>query len=364
MAKGNGTDNHQSMPFFVIKSLIGFFYYQYLQSRNLTSPKARWITFQLVSPIIKLHHHLRKTPHNCNYSHNNSSSSSKTALLFSIGHDFITSTIYYFIVIRLTGIWYSIAAVPLLFPPIAILEYVFGYKLFQLTKDEYVVKPLRWVDPAAFFGLGVIMFTLLGMTTNDDSPQGQTTTTTTTTTTATTTMPLHKDFVAFLSLLLWTDFQFGITHYISHRIPWLWKKHKIHHEYGKGTLNGWSNLHGDWLDNIQMNGVLLVPILLFAGFGQLYPSLRPFTEWLYLIPFTHLTFQPLVTNLMVFFEWDLLDMLLGANRLGSYHSIHHETVGRNFAIFGIWPDSICKSVGLFFVGDDTRGVNRIDKYDE
>lgn len=139
----------------------------------------------------------------------------------------------------------------------------------------------------------------------------------------------------------------GVWSYSLHksRIPWLWKKHKIHHEYGRGTLNGWSNLHGEALDNIQMNGVLLLPIFLFSGYGQLHPSLQPFTEWLYLIPFTHLRFQPLVCNLMSFFEFDLLDMLLQTNRLGSYHSIHHETVSvsRNFSIFGIWPVTLFAS---------------------
>lgn len=94
-----------------------------------------------------------------------------------------------------------------------------------------------------------------------------------------------------------------------------------------------------------MNGVLLLPIFLFSGYGQLHPSLQPFTEWLYLIPFTHLRFQPLVCNLMSFFEFDLLDMLLQTNRLGSYHSIHHETVSvsRNFSIFGIWPVTLFAS---------------------
>lgn len=318
-------DDNQSVPFFFIKSIVGYFYYQWLHSFNLTSPKARWITFQLVSPLVKLHH-LHKAKR---YSHK--------AFLFSLGHDLITSSIYYFIVIHLKGVWYSLGALPLLFPPMAILEFVFGYNVLRLTEEKYEVKPLRWVDPATFFGLGMIMFTMLGLTA-DQQQNG--------------TRPLHHDFAAFICLLLWTDFQFGVTHYISHRIPWLWKKHKIHHEYGRGTLNGWSNLHGEALDNIQMNGVLLLPILLFAGYGQLHPSLRPFTDWMYLIPFTHLRFQPVLVNLMSFFEFDLLDMFLQTNRLGSYHSIHHETVSRNFSIFGIWPDSVCKSVGIFLVGGD------------
>ncbi|KAL7434127.1 hypothetical protein ACHAXM_004301 [Skeletonema potamos] len=335
-------NDNQSIPFFCIKSIIGFFYYQWLVSANLASPKSRFITFQLFSPLIKLHH-LHTTNR---YTHK--------AFLFSLGHDLITSTLYYFIVIHLKGVWYSLGALPLLFPPMAILELVFGYNVLKLTEEPYVVKPLSWVDPAAFFGLGMIMFTLLGLTAegvgdgeriiiDNDNTQPQAT------------MPLHQDFVAFICLLLWTDLQFGVSHYISHRIPRLWTKHKIHHEYGRGTLNGWSNLHGEALDNIQMNGVLLLPILLFAGYGQLHPSLRPFTDWLYLIPFTHLRFQSLLCNLMTFFEWDLVDMLLQTNRLGSYHSIHHETVSRNFSIFGIWPDSVCKSVGLFLIGDDCGG---------
>ena len=60
----------------------------------------------------------------------------------------------------------------------------------------------------------------------------------------------------------------------------------------------------------------------------------------------------MLVNLMSFFEFDLLDMLLQTNRLGSYHSIHHETVSRNYSIFGIWTDSVCKSVGIFLVGGD------------
>ena len=251
MSSSAKADDNQSIPFFFIKSIIGYFYYQWLHSSNLTSPKTRWITFQLISPLIKLHH-LHKTKR---YSHK--------AFLFSLGHDLITSSIYYFIVIHLKGILYSLGALPLLFPPMAILEFVFGYNALRLTEEKFEVKPLRWVDPAAFFGLGMIMFTMLGLTADDGAS-----------------MPLHHDFAAFICLLLWTDFQFGVTHYISHRIPWLWKKHKIHHEYGRGTLNGWSNLHGEALDNIQMNGVLLLPILLFAGYGQVHPSLLPFTDWI------------------------------------------------------------------------------------
>lgn len=45
------------------------------------------------------------------------------------------------------------------------------------------------------------------------------------------------------------------------------------------------------------------------------------------------------------------------NRLGSYHTIHHEIVGRNVSIFGIWTDNVCKSVGLFLIGDDRKEVD-------
>lgn len=108
-----------------------------------------------------------------------------------------------------------------------------------------------------------------------------------------------------------------------------------------------ANLHAEAFDNVQMNAVLLLPILVCAGGNQLYPSTLPFTEWLYLIPFTHLRFQHYVINLMAFFEFDLLDMLLCRPRIGSYHTIHHELVGCKFAIFGIVPDSVFKAlVGL------------------
>jgi sterol desaturase/sphingolipid hydroxylase (fatty acid hydroxylase superfamily) len=45
------------------------------------------------------------------------------------------------------------------------------------------------------------------------------------------------------------------------------------------------------------------------------------------------------------------------NQLGSYHTIHHEMVGQNFSIFGIWTDNVCKSVGLFLIGDDRKEVD-------
>lgn len=340
-------NDNQSIPFFLTKSIIGYFYYQWLHFANLTSPKSRWITFQLLSLLIKLHHLHKTTNHRYN---------TRKAFLFSLGHDLLTSSIYYFIVIHRTGIWYSLVALPFVFPPMAILELVLGYNVLKLTEEPFVVKPIRWVDPAAFFGLGMIMFTLLGLTTTAHDNDGDSNIDSTPTQQQqAATMPLHQDFVAFICLLLWTDLQFGVSHYISHRIPRLWTKHKIHHEYGRGTLNGWSNFHGEALDNIQMNGVLLLPILVFAGYGQLHPSLRPFTDWLYLIPFTHLRFQSLLCNLMSFFEWDLVDMLLQTNRLGSYHRIHHETVSRNFSIFGIWSDSVCKSVGLWLIGGDDGG---------
>jgi sterol desaturase/sphingolipid hydroxylase (fatty acid hydroxylase superfamily) len=363
MAVPKQKDDNQSIPYFIIKCTIGFFYYRWLHAANLTSPKVRWLTFQIISPIIKLYH--------LNYHTNNNSINNKkkkALFLFSIIHDLITSSLYYFIIIHLKGIWYSFGALPLIFPPMALLEYILGCKMLQLTTtttatttsndddddDVYVLKkPTHWTDPVATFGLGMGMFTLLGMTT--------TTTTTTTTATAAAT-PLHHDFIAFICLLLYTDLQFGITHYISHRLPNLWTKHKIHHEYGRGTLNAYSNLHGEALDNIQMNGVLLLPILVTMTIYHHHNNndpqnppiitTMPFTEWLYLIPFTHMKFQMVLINLMSFYEWDLLDMVLRMNRLGSYHTIHHEMVGRNFSIFGIWTDKVCKSVGLFLIGDD------------
>ena len=49
-------DDNQSIPYFIIKCTTGFFYYRWLHATNLTSPKVRWLTFQIISPIIKLYH--------------------------------------------------------------------------------------------------------------------------------------------------------------------------------------------------------------------------------------------------------------------------------------------------------------------
>jgi len=300
--------------YFCAKSSAGFLYFRWLAAAGLSTPLARWCTFQLLTPLVKAHHLRSKGI----YTHK--------AFLCSLMHDCVMSTLFFGVVVRLSGAFYALG-LPLVFPPLLFLELV-GFKVL-LPTERWVLKPVNWVDPAAFFALGIVMFSTLGLTADE------------------TQRPLHHDFAAFICVLLWTDLQFGVTHYMSHRIPWLWTRHRLHHEYGKGELNAMANLHGEAFDNVQMNAVLLLPILVCAGWIRLYPSTLPFTEWLYLIPFTHLRFQHYVINLMAFFEFDLLDMLLGHPRIGSFHTIHHEVVGRNFAIFGIVPDSVCKAlVGL------------------
>ena len=67
-----------------------------------------------------------------------------------------------------------------------------------------------------------------------------------------------------------------------------------------------------------------------------------------------LRWQPYHLNLIAFFEFDLLDMLLCRPRLGHFHTVHHEVVGRNFSIFGIIPDSVCKAVARLLIPKGDR----------
>ncbi len=98
----------------------------------------------------------------------------------------------------------------LVFPPQLCLEPV-RFKVI-LPTETWVLKPVNRVDAAAFFALGNFMFSTLGLTA-EVTPR-----------------PLHHDFAAFICVLLWTDLQFGVMHYMSHCIPWLWTRHRLHHE--------------------------------------------------------------------------------------------------------------------------------------
>ena len=244
--------------YFLGKCVFGFLYYRWLESAGFATPAARLRAYLIFTPLIKLYHFHKRGI----YSHG--------TFLFSVAHDCIMSSLFFMVSIHLRGAWYAL--MPFLsFPPQFILELV-GFKML-LPNEKFIVKPVNLVDPAAFFGLGVFMIALLAHTADHVKH------------------PLHHDFAAFVGLLLWTDLQFGVTHYLSHCIPWLWERHRVHHEYGKGELNGWANLHGEAFDNLQMNGVLLLPLLVCAGPLGLYASTLPFSEWFYLIPFTHFRFQ-------------------------------------------------------------------------
>ena len=285
-------------------------YFGLLEAVGASTPLARWCAFQLLTPLVKCYH-LRTAGL---YTHN--------MFVFSMVHDLILSTLFFGFVAGLRGVRFMLA-MPVVFPLLSVLEWI-GFKLL-LPEAKYVVKPIDWVGQVATFAVGGAMSLTLGLT----ADQG--------------TRPLHHDFVAFICVLLWTDLQFGVTHCMCHRVLWLWKRHKIHHEYGKGELNSMANVHGDALDEVLMNGVLVLPILA-CGWFRLYPSTLPFLEWFYLIPFSHLRFQPSVVNLMAFFEFDLLDMLLCQPRMGAFHTIHHEVVAINFSVFGIFPDSVCRAI--------------------
>ena len=155
-------------------------------------------------------------------------------------------------------------------------------------------------------------------------------------------MDKANSFLVFLLLSILTDLIFGCTHYLTHDIPSLWQRHVIHHKCRKEKLNAFAGFYSDFLDSVIMNiSAIVTAVVLVICFGRYHVS---YMDVVYAAGTSHLRYGEDQMNLMFFFEWDLIDMLLKKNRIGSYHAQHHHDSNINYSLYGIVSDGLIKAM--------------------
>jgi len=155
-------------------------------------------------------------------------------------------------------------------------------------------------------------------------------------------MDKANSFLVFLILLFVIDLIFGCTHYLTHYIPSLWQRHVIHHKCRKEKLNAFAGFYSDFLDSVIMNiSAIVTAVVLVICFGRYHVS---YMDVVYAAGTSHLRYGEDQMNLMFFFEWDLIDMLLKKNRIGSYHAQHHHDSNINYSLYGIVSDGLIKAM--------------------
>lgn len=133
-------------------------------------------------------------------------------------------------------------------------------------------------------------------------------------------------WLQFLSLLLIQDFLKWCIHNLLHRVPLLWKFHKVHHSVQ--VMDWLGNMRYHWIEIFVYNGLLFLP-LSFLGFAP-----RLFF-WIAIIEIVMGHFNH--SNVKIDLKW--LRYVLNSPRM---HIWHHaadepEAINRNFGIvFSVW----------------------------
>jgi sterol desaturase/sphingolipid hydroxylase (fatty acid hydroxylase superfamily) len=149
-------------------------------------------------------------------------------------------------------------------------------------------------------------------------------------------LPLSAGTFGFWAvILIIIDFMFGFFHYLTHTVPSLRKLHLLHHEYRKEDLNTLANYYADLIDTLLMNISNIVLSFASVWFVQNPVVIKEiFTTAMS----THHKYPTHQLTFFYFFEFELLDMLLGGVRLANYHNAHHNLVDENFSLVGIVND--------------------------
>ena len=131
-------------------------------------------------------------------------------------------------------------------------------------------------------------------------------------------------FPSFIAVLILSDLAFGILHYYSHTVPYLYKKHMVHHQYKRKNLNGMhqykrknlngmASFHAEFLDSCIMNaGAWLSAAFLGLAVGYNHVA---YMDFLYAAALSHVRYSQRQMNLMFFFEFDLFDLVFAKERL-------------------------------------------------
>jgi hypothetical protein len=140
------------------------------------------------------------------------------------------------------------------------------------------------------------------------------------------------------------DFTFGTFHILSHRIPAMYKRHLVHHEYKKDDLVAIANTYGELSDNIGMTLPSLIAYSVPWILGHAHPAVV--VDAIYAAFLTHNKYRDGVMHLLFFFEYDVLDIFFDkANcRMAEYHAEHHNVLTERFSLFGFLPDRLFEVV--------------------
>eukprot|EP00759_Apiculatamorpha_spiralis_P040115 PhF_6_TR38749/c0_g1_i1/m.58015 len=282
----------------------------------------RLVSFLFLTPLVK-YYHMKKQ----------SSTFNLKRYAFSLVNDTLTALLYfkvylpkfigpsYFLFPLVNGTW------------MILVEYT-QYLLFAGPTEKYVVKMgSHWYDytlipiaSATFFFYGSM--TDMGQQLADsDGNQAAT-------------------FLWFLPSMLVIDIVFGVTHYVTHKIPSLWKLHAVHHQYKREDLNSFGNFYAEVSDSFLMNAPFLISLIITGLCKQSYFANM---ELIYVAALTHNKYTDNQMNLMVFWEWDLIDMVLGEIRVAGFHNAHHQFLDKNFGAFGIADDDTVIALSAPFI---------------
>eukprot|EP00954_Amorphochlora_amoebiformis_P030893 1395358-Amorphochlora_amoeboformis.AAC.1 len=124
-------------------------------------------------------------------------------------------------------------------------------------------------------------------------------------------------FPLFATSLYIFDLAFGVFHSYSHCIPWMHKKHMVHHQYRKNDLNAFANFYADIIDSFIMNiGFFFVAAYLAVMRGGHVQM----AEITYAGMHTHVRYATSQCHLVFFFEYDMIDLWFKRDRISTFHA--------------------------------------------
>lgn len=161
----------------------------------------------------------------------------------------------------------------------------------------------------------------------------------------------------FTSLIIWmlsADFFFGIGHFLTHRVEYLWKNyHKVHHEYKLENINSFANFYANPLDSFMMLSTLILPLLCFQYVFGIKIVYFMCIDGFHAAVHTHNKYANNHITSHFFFEYDLIDQTIGkyfdSRQMSEWHLKHHQKVSKNYTLYGSVGESVVKYFGEIII---------------
>lgn len=226
----------------------------------------------------------------------------------------------------LTG-WYAVFITPItgfIFIGCELVQYA----MMDYGTDSYVVKlsknPLDYSLPIAI----AVGYLYLGLVTDAYA------------------RPTWYSFPNYMLVLFTMDIVFGVCHWYSHHVPWLYKRHMIHHQYKRSDLNLIATFWSEWIDSWTMQLGYFAGVITAVITGG---DARCASMDLGIATVTsHGKYSSHQMNTIWCWEYDALDLLFNMKRLSAYHNYHHYDLQRNLGSLGFikdeWLDVIAPKV--------------------